>query len=412
MADSIRRTDSIESSGFPLGFKVRQGTARSPVMGTRAAQDVFRVELRALGGHQKECVVTEGAGGSAFRLASDEGAGLKGTDLAPFPLGFMSAGLQADLANRFMTLAAARGIVIDSLQTALRNRYEFNGSFFRGDGRGSAEAPHFTLDVATEASADAVLDLARAALDASPLVALCRETPVNTFALYVNGRRQPIVAPTPSAGTAIDPLKAWHDIPRPLHDADARADMISKVTQAPPAAASTSSWTPVDPAATIRRPILIEGESEWRDGRTESTTWAGGPVGSRFRLVSDERTTADAAPSGLALGAAGIAFCLTTQLLRYIEVHRMDVRAVRVVQASPFVLAGGASTHDWRAHAQPIDTHVFLHGEETDARMERLLLMAQNTCYLHALLERPLTPTLEVRVRLPRSPRSGPGYRP
>lgn len=83
MTDAIQRSDSIESSGFPLGFKVSQGASRPGVIGDAASKDLFRVELRAMGGHQKEAVVTEGERGSAYRAVSDEGPGLRGTDLAP-----------------------------------------------------------------------------------------------------------------------------------------------------------------------------------------------------------------------------------------------------------------------------------------------------------------------------------------
>ena len=38
------------------------------------------------------------------------------------------------------------------------------------------------------------------------------------------------------------------------------------------------------------------------------------------------------------------------------------------------------------------------HGDDTDDRMERLLVMAQNTCYLHALLHNPRDPTLEIEL--------------
>lgn len=52
--------DSIESSGFPLGFKLRQGSTRSPLVSAATGRDVFRVEARQLAGQQKEAVVTEG----------------------------------------------------------------------------------------------------------------------------------------------------------------------------------------------------------------------------------------------------------------------------------------------------------------------------------------------------------------
>ena len=399
MADSIQRTDSIEGSGFPLGFKVAQGRGRPTVIGASTARDVFRVELRAMGGHQKECVVTEGESGSAYRLVCDEGAGLKGSDLAPFPLGFYSAGLQADLANRFMAQAAAQGVKIDGFATELVSGYEFNGSFFRGDGKGSAHAPRVKFRVQCRADSATVQAIANAALDASPLIALVRATPTNTFALYVNGKQQAIAAPAPShAKDAIDPLKTWTRVPSPLAGAKDISAMVAKLVAAPALdpKAPTFASTAADPNATIRRAIEILGVSRWIDGVTEAETWASKPLGSRFGIKSDERTNADQAPSGLAHAASGIAFCLMTQLLRYTEIHKMAVRAIRMVQYSPFEVVGaGASA---KAIAHPLDTHVFLHGDDTDVRMEKLLVMAQNTCYLHALLHNPFEPVVEIEL--------------
>ena len=46
----------------------------------------------------------------------------------------------------------------------------------------------------------------------------------------------------------------------------------------------------------------------------------------------------DGAPSGLSLTTSGIVFCYITQLLRYIEHQKLNIRGVRVVQASPYSL--------------------------------------------------------------------------
>lgn len=399
MAESIHRTDSIESSGFPMGFKVRHGSARPGVLGLKPSRDLFRVELRALGGHQKEAVVTEGATGSAYRSVCDEGAALKGTDLAPFPLGFFSAGLQADFLNRFIALATVNKLAVSDVTTELVNIYEFNGSFFRGDGKGSAEAPRIKLRVKTDASASAVQAVARAALDASPIIAICRAALGNTFALYVNGKRRMLRAPAPSnAPDAPDPLKTWTGIPRPLAGSEELAGMITKISDAPPPPASAPQFgMSVNPSATIKRAIDIRGIASIAGGTTLAETWAGSPVGSRFGLKSDERTDHDQAPSGMAIAAAGIAYCLTTQLLRYADVHKMNIRAIRMVQDSPFELVAGVGG-TIKAVAHPFDTHVFLHGEDTDERMEKLLVMAQNTCYLHALLHGPFEPTLDIEL--------------
>ena len=43
-----------------------------------------------------------------------------------------------------------------------------------------------------------------------------------------------------------------------------------------------------------------------------------------------------------------------------------------------------------------LDTHVFLHGGESDENMGHLLLSAANTCYLHAMLGAALEPRVEL----------------
>jgi uncharacterized protein YfaT (DUF1175 family) len=92
----------------------------------------------------------------------------------------------------------------------------------------------------------------------------------------------------------------------------------------------------------------------------------------------------------LAHAYAGIAFCFMTQLLRYVEHHHMKVRALRLVQLSPCLIESGV------AQAQPLDTHVFVHTEESDEVMERLVHMSARTCYLHAALGAALPPEVIV----------------
>ena len=41
-------SDTIDSSGYPLAFKTRQGTARSPLLTSDAARDVFVTDVRSL----------------------------------------------------------------------------------------------------------------------------------------------------------------------------------------------------------------------------------------------------------------------------------------------------------------------------------------------------------------------------
>ena len=194
-------TDTIDMHGDPLAFLVRRGHP-APL---RSGRGIIKVEARQMAGHQKEAVASEGTEGNAWRLTSDEGLHLKGNDLAPFPLGFFNAGLQADLYGRIRTLAAARNIPLDAIAIRVVNHYWLTGSFIHGTGEGHAEAPDIEVEVQSGASADAVETLVAAAMDASPAIAFLRAPLAgNSFALYINGRRRPIEgianSPSPDAG--------------------------------------------------------------------------------------------------------------------------------------------------------------------------------------------------------------------
>jgi uncharacterized OsmC-like protein len=379
-----KSTDTLDSQGDPLAFKLRQWTRRSPLIAA-TGRDVIKVEARQMAGHQKEAVVTEGAAGSAWRLTSDEGKHLRGTDLAPFPLGFFNAGMQSDLYGRIRTLAATRNIVLDGVEIRVTNHYWLTGSFIHGTGEGHAEAPDIEVRVQSRDSTEAIKALVATAMDASPAIALLR-TPLagNTFALYVNGRRRQVegVVDSPNADAA-DPYRVYARAPRPL-EASTRRDLIEKgrVEEGTP--------EPASPTVTNKliRNVHGEGKSLGRDGMYEVDTWLGMPGTSHFRLVSDEGSS-DAAPCGLALLSAGIAFCYMTQLSRYIENMKMNIRGVRLVQFNPYIAGPPAAV-------EPIDTHLFLNGEAPDETHLRLLTIAARTCYLHAASKTATEPNLRI----------------
>jgi len=398
----MAKTDSIDGSGFPLEFKFRQGRARSPLVCGANGRDVFKVEARQLVGHQKEAVVTEGASGSSWRLVCDEGKHLKATDLAPFPLGYFNAGLQADLVNRILWLARARSIRLESLDVALQNFYYMTGSFFRGDGKGYAEPAKVKVIVNTAEPKDVIAALVRAAVAASPALAAMRTAVENTFAIYVNGRRREVTTMKNSpAPDAADPLKTYSAAPSPLTGASDLPDLVRKTGQLREGTVTEA------PAGTTTRIIrTVDGTCRLLDpaGVTETDTVLGLPGMSHFVLRSDERgatggaSAPDQGPAGLSLLSAGIAFCYMTQLARYIEHMKFKIRQVRLVQFSPYTLEGGATDGSARGGIAPVDTHLFLHGEESDETHEKLMRIAATTCYLHATLGSALEPEMTIEV--------------
>jgi hypothetical protein len=360
---------------------LRQGDPSPLVQGAR---DVVKIEARQMALHQKECIAADGADASAWRLTSDEGKHLKGTDLAPFPLGFFNAGIQVDLAQQIRRLAAERSIRIDGLSLKVVNHYWLTGSFIHGTGEGHAEVPDIDVNIDSPASSADIEALVHAAMDASPAIAYLR-TPMtaNTFALYINGRRRPVEGvDNSSAGDADDPYRVYTSAPRPL-DAKGPGDLIVK-----PGVTESGQSAPAKATIDGKQMRDIHGDGRLReDGILEVDTWLAMPGASHFKICGD--TAGDAAPSGLALFAAGISFCYMTQLSRYIENMKLAINGVRLVQFTPF--RGGK-----KAVAEPIDTHLFLNGEAPAETHVNLLTVAARTCYLHAAAKTPTDPNLRI----------------
>lgn len=376
------RTDSIDGSGYPLAFQVARCERASEVLGGSAGDITMRVEARSLVGHQKEALVTEGDGGDVWRLVSDEGPNLKGTDLAPFPLGFFNAAMHADYLQRVLTLAHALGVAFEHLSLLLDNHYYFRGSFFKGTGEGSSDPVTVQVTARSKAAPAQVARVLDAALAASPVHAAFATPLLNTFALYVNGRRAPVRRVAESASPdAVDPFLAHHGAPAPLPGAEEGDAIITPLEPDP------SDTRPKLLAPEGYAPILIGGRSVLVDptGVVAATVVPAAP-GSRFRVLADERPAARRAPTALAHAAAGVAFCYMTQLGRYIEYRKHKVRGLRVVQTNRFSVTGRAQDFSLRGGATPFETHVFLNADEPDEVMQTLLEIAENTCYLHAAL--------------------------
>lgn len=389
----IQVHDTIEGSGHPLGFCVKRQGERPALFAGHPADAIFRVDARAMGAHQKEALVYEGRDGPGWRVVSDEGPYLKGSDMAPFPLGFFNSGLQADLLGHLSRLATASGIRLRTVALELDNGFSFSGSFFKGDGKGTAEAAQVRLAIEAEAEPREIAKLVRSAVLASPALAAMRQPLDSTFAIYVNGIRREVTMTKPSpAPDAPDPLKVYPRPPTPLADGKDLGGIVSKIPQPPVA-------TDMMPSAGAKFDLRVLGHSRLEDqdqGSTDVQTWLKAPAGSHFGFKTDENSlVAPAAPSGLALLSAGVSFCYMTQLLRYAEYLKYKVRGIRMVQYNPFSVRRdeqGALHGD----VGPVDTHLFLHGDEPDEVMQKLLVMGAQTCYLHAALKAALPPVVEL----------------
>lgn len=419
--------DRIDSLGYPLCFPLPQ---------TDAPAGLVRVQARALGGHQKEAVVCRSVHAdpgapaavngryNSWRLVSDEGPGLGGTDLAPFPLGFWNAGLAADLLEQFACAAREAGVAIDSVQLASATDYAFSGSFFAGTGTGEAIVPRLDWTISSSAPGPVLAALVRMALDRSMVIAFLRTPLVNRFALQVNGRalRLRRLTNVPEGDTALDPLKHWRGRPAPPPGWSAQPALIERLTpesvRPMPIPATTVGSAPVSasaagpvstsarlPGESRRLEIRVRGLAQSEPHGTRAEVFFDGLALSRFAIRAAGETDGgqtpvrhrgeaptgerSQAPTGLALAMSGVAFCLMTQVLRYVEYRKLNLRGLRLVQTVP-----SSCADDGRA--MPLSTHVFVHGDETEQTMEALLEMSANTCYLHAALGARLDPLVSL----------------
>ncbi|WP_084285448.1 hypothetical protein [Polynucleobacter kasalickyi] len=389
----LKVIDTIEGSGFPLGFRCSETNQRSSLLLNQEGSDSIIVECRAMGDHQKESIVTEGINGTQWRMTSDEGPYLNGTDHAPFPLGFFNIGLQADLINRIGHIAKARLIQIDFLHLELDNLYSFSGSFFKGTGQGSADGVEIRIKVTSKSDTNTIRTLINDAIQASPVFAALHTPLMNTFAIYVNGKRRNVIGiHSSTAQDKQDPFKKYTKLPSPLQNDFDQADLITKI----PFVSSEEVQTM--PSESTRSGLCVKGQSELNNTKTGviSETTLERPVGSKFGFKTDEFSTQSTAPSGLSYLCAGIAFCYMTQLLRYSEYLKYKISDIRMVQVNPFHLHGSTSQHHLKAFADPVDTHLFLNGEEADDVMQNLLTMGAKTCYLHAALSTQIIPQISI----------------
>lgn len=391
----LKIIDTIEGSGFPLGFRFSESNHRSSLVLGHEGNDSIIVECRAMGDHQKESIVTEGINGPQWRMTSDEGPYLQGTDHAPFPLGFFNIGLQADLINRIMHIAQVRSIPIETLHLELDNLYSFSGSFFKGTGQGSADGVDVRIQITSMSDANIIRNLISDTIQSSPVFAALHTPLSNTFAIYVNGMRRDVVGMHSSTShDKPDPFQKYTKLPSPLPNNGDQIDLITKI----PFVSSEEMQTM--PSETTRIGLRVKGHSGLNESKTGviSETTLERPVGSKFSFKTDELSTQSTAPSGMSYLCAGIAFCYMTQLLRYSEYLKYKISDIRMVQINPFRLTGSVSQNNLQAFADPVDTHLFLNGEEADEVMQNLLTMGAKTCYLHAALSAQVIPQILISL--------------
>ncbi len=369
-------TPSIESIGYPLAFPAEPGGLKLEALPPEEGTMRVRTMVRALAGMQKEALIQTGPAGTVWRVVSDEGPWLNGTDLAPFPLAFFAAGLAASLMSEILGEAGDRDLYIDSLSLVQDNFFTMEGSALKGTMSAGVQPVQVSVSVRGNAAAAKFKDIVQTALqDRCPAARCLREALSSGFTIRANDEelRWPGAAATNVAKLA-DPAGLFDRI-RPVSIGDTA--IIKKS-----AGAAYGDVDAVGLHAEQKRTVHIHTEGMIRDDGLKSIkVQCIQPSGSCFQMLSDDSRASggqERAPDGLVYLAAGAAFCFMTQIGRYAQITQQNLNGYRIIQDTAYRLI-----RDDNQALPAVETLVCMDTEEPAEKSIKLVQMGEQTCYVH-----------------------------
>lgn len=377
---------SIETCPYPLLYKLGDTRGFSGPANGSAGQINIRVSARALEGMQKEACVQYGPSGTVWHMLCDEGPYLNGTDLAPFPLAFFTAGLAASYLSELLAAARHEDIPLHSVELVQDNYYGMEGSALRGTLQASALPVQVACSATSGVSQEQLKQLLRTAVDGSPGTALLKGSHRGTFSLTKNGSPLELDGVQQSASTPPADPKALFGQALPGDASTYAAGGIEKL-QAAESVFGVEGGAGSSLHASQKRLLHVRAIATLReDGLKAIKVQLFKPIGGVFHFLSDDSKLAggqERAPSGLAYMSAGIAFCYLTQLGRYAHIVKQQLQGYRVVQDNVFSLPRSLA-HGAEISAAAPDTHTFIDSDEPDEATRKLVQMGEQTCFLHA----------------------------
>ena len=336
----------------------------------------LRAWLRCLAGMQKEALIRSARTGACWRLTSDEGAYLAGFDEAPCPLSFMTVGMISATLRTLLALAREQHIELRQLRLVQDNFYTMTGSALQGTMLGGARDVRLTAQIDSPVDAATLTRLVAEAVSASPVSALLRSKMPSRFGLEHNGHS---VAPgRVLALEAAQPNLPGTTFPETHPWANGSPVLLRRSGPSPKVAQTTTlagdSLSPQQDRLLHLRGICTLDA----DGMSRVEVQMFNPHGTVYHFLSEETDAQGRpgrAPDALTYVAAGLGFCFMTQFGRFATITRQDLRDYQIVQDMRFVSG--------EAHA--VETQVRLATGENDDAARRMLDMAEQTCFLHAL---------------------------
>jgi uncharacterized OsmC-like protein len=375
----------------PIVFRAAGATFGDETLARSDGVIRLRTRTRALTGMQKEAAVEYGPTGNLWRMLCDEGPWLNGSDLAPFPLAFFTAGLTAQLMSDYLAEARERDVEIDALEFSVDNFFTMEGSALKGTMAAGVDPIRIIISASGDTSTEELEDIAVIALeDRSPAGVGLHDELLSRFSIRLNGR--PLNwsgEDAPSMDALRDPGHGLSALKMAGVEGDA---IIHKDEDAAP--------PPDEPAVGLqseqKRQVHVHTDGKLRpDGQKELGVQCIRPAGSRFVFLSDDAADAggqERAPNGLVYLSAGLAFCFMTQLGRFAEITKQELTGYRLVQDTAF-----RPGSPYEPAAFPVDTFVCLDSGNPPEDNLQLVHMGEQTCYLHAAFRNAVTVDLAVK---------------
>jgi uncharacterized OsmC-like protein len=360
----------------------------------------IRTWVRTLSGMQKEALVVSAATGAAWRFVSDEGAHLGGLDQAPNPLTYLSAGMVSSYMNEITALAEQRGITLENLEIYLDNLYFREGNFRKGTMNSGVLPP--VLEVRCEASCDdqTLNTMFFEAVSASPLNGLATGTHPSLFTLTHNGKQLTPEHVLPlTIEPFADPGDSFPNLTR-AENSNAVSPLIEKLDAAALAHAGLDPTPPDSPTLDDGKLLLhMHSKCVLRpDGVKEIFKVQNSSEAPDWHFLSDEAEGFGGhgrAPDAASLISAGIGLCFMTQVGRFSNMAKLALNSYRVIQDTHFSLGGASGKTGKAGTSQPVETHVYMESNNnSDADAQKILEVAERTCFLHAFCRDDLKPKM------------------
>lgn len=150
----------------------------------------------------------------------------------------------------------------------------------------------------------------------------------------------------------------------------------------------------------IDRDVLIHTVAETEDGmRKRAVVDSPSFPGVAWSIACDEGPRLggkESAPPPLSYFAAGVAFCLLTQLTRYHEVKKLNVGSISLEQTMRFRRTGSVLAGTFEARAVELRTVVDVRGDEAPETVAELVRIGEQMCFAAQAVTQEVPSAVEV----------------